>query len=399
MGDVAYADPPVSMVYTFLSAGFGDADMIVYESRQADAGQYTPVAIQALTVVQGCRAGGQRISVGVDTNRNSVLDSDEVQSRKDVCNGISAPSIVTNSVDPAEAEDHLFYSELLAVEEAHYKVAPNIQFFVPTELGSSEPLNASIGWAVLNPDDEVFDNGMMVNAIYWGSLDPQLAYRGLYAFRTGDGSAIAWQRLQIIDIVADNTEFLDFYAYKDGRQLAKETWYNDVPTVADFGPLDYWFFSPAFSDADMIVIDAIEVGSGETRSPLWFTGVTVMQGCRAGGERVSVGFDADGDGTLDEAEATSVMTMCNGVSAQVAAPVLSHPEGAYAHQVTVTISDATPNASIYYTLDGSAPYPSNGTRYTEPVRLTQSQTLHVRAFLEGHYDSLITSASYTIFYP
>jgi hypothetical protein len=43
------------------------------------------------------------------------------------------------------------------------------------------------------------------------------------------------------------------------------------------------------------------------------------------------------------------------ILAQTAAPVISPASGTYSAAQTITITDATPGATIYYTLDGSTP--------------------------------------------
>ena len=57
---------------------------------------------------------------------------------------------------------------------------------------------------------------------------------------------------------------------------------------------------------------------------------------------------------------------------------------------TVTLADATPGASIYYTTDGSDP--TGGSRvYIAPFRIAQPMTLKARAILPGFLDSAVAS--------
>src|SRR3989442_7989498 len=79
----------------------------------------------------------------------------------------------------------------------------------------------------------------------------------------------------------------------------------------------------------------------------------------------------------------------------VAPPTFAPPAGTYATAVTVTISDTTSGATIYYTTDGSTPSP-NSTRYTGPIVVTQTTTIKAMAVANGMADSDVASATYTI---
>jgi hypothetical protein len=81
---------------------------------------------------------------------------------------------------------------------------------------------------------------------------------------------------------------------------------------------------------------------------------------------------------------------------RAAAPTFNPPGGSYLLPQSVTISSATPGATIYYTTDGSTPTTSS-TRYTGPVlMLLGTRTLRAIAVLPGWQQSTVSSATYTV---
>jgi hypothetical protein len=78
-----------------------------------------------------------------------------------------------------------------------------------------------------------------------------------------------------------------------------------------------------------------------------------------------------------------------------ATPVLSLASGTYATAQSVTISDATPGASIYYTLDGSNPTTSS-TLYTGAITVSATETIKAAAFAPNDSQSSVALAPYAI---
>jgi len=76
-------------------------------------------------------------------------------------------------------------------------------------------------------------------------------------------------------------------------------------------------------------------------------------------------------------------------------PTFSPAGGIYSGAQTVTISDATSGANIYYTTDGSVPSASS-TLYTSPVTISKTATLSAIAIVSGNSNSGVASATYTI---
>ena len=81
---------------------------------------------------------------------------------------------------------------------------------------------------------------------------------------------------------------------------------------------------------------------------------------------------------------------------QVRTPVITPASGTrFSESLDITITCATPGATIRYTLDGTAPASAtSGMLYTSPFTITQACTVRARAFLSGKMDSEAASATY-----
>jgi hypothetical protein len=77
------------------------------------------------------------------------------------------------------------------------------------------------------------------------------------------------------------------------------------------------------------------------------------------------------------------------------APAIAPNGGSFATAQTVTLSTATPTASIFYTLDGTVPTPGS-TPYVGPILIGKSTTIRAIAVASGFIQSPESSASFTI---
>jgi hypothetical protein len=80
---------------------------------------------------------------------------------------------------------------------------------------------------------------------------------------------------------------------------------------------------------------------------------------------------------------------------QAATPTFSPAAGTYTSAQSVSVSDATSGATIYYTTNGSTPTTSS-TKYTSPVSVGSTETLQAIAAATGDANSAVASAAYTM---
>jgi hypothetical protein len=84
-----------------------------------------------------------------------------------------------------------------------------------------------------------------------------------------------------------------------------------------------------------------------------------------------------------------------GSGTTTATPAFSPGSGTYSPVQSVTISDATTGAAIYYTTNGSTPTTSS-TKYSGAITVSSSETLNAIALATGDAQSAVASAAYTI---
>jgi Chitobiase/beta-hexosaminidase C-terminal domain len=78
-----------------------------------------------------------------------------------------------------------------------------------------------------------------------------------------------------------------------------------------------------------------------------------------------------------------------------AAPTFSPASGTYTATQTVTLSDSTAGAAIYYTTDGTTPTAASA-KYSTALTVAATTTIKAIAVATGYTNSAVTSATYTI---
>jgi len=85
--------------------------------------------------------------------------------------------------------------------------------------------------------------------------------------------------------------------------------------------------------------------------------------------------------------------------ATTATPVFSPAAGAYTTAQSVTITDSTPEAAIFYTIDGVTTPTTSSTLYTGAISVTANETIQAIGVAANYINSPIVTAAYTISSP
>ncbi|MGO9775296.1 MAG: Ig-like domain repeat protein [Terracidiphilus sp.] len=80
----------------------------------------------------------------------------------------------------------------------------------------------------------------------------------------------------------------------------------------------------------------------------------------------------------------------------VAAPTFSPAPGTYLTVQSITLTDATPGTTIYYTTDGTMPTTSS-TRYTGVITISTMGTIQAIAVASGYAPSSVAAATYAVY--
>lgn len=110
-------------------------------------------------------------------------------------------------------------------------------------------------------------------------------------------------------------------------------------------------------------------------------------------------FDASGNlyGTTSQG-GTNLGGIAFEISLTLTSPSFSLPAGTYPSEQMVEITDGTPNATIYYTTDGTTPTTSS-TEYTGPITVPSTETIEAIAVASGYTNSVVAAATYIITSP
>ena len=87
------------------------------------------------------------------------------------------------------------------------------------------------------------------------------------------------------------------------------------------------------------------------------------------------------------------------IETAAATPTFSPAPGTYTSSQSVTISDSTAGAAIYYTTNGTTPSATNGTKYTGAIPISANTNFEAVAVAAGYANSAAAMANYVITLP
>lgn len=159
-------------------------------------------------------------------------------------------------------------------------------------------------------------------------------------------------------------------------------------------------FSPApgtYSTAQTVTISDATAGATifyTTDGTVPTTGSTAYSGPITVNSTETIEAIATASTLSNSAVATAAYT----IEPAAATPTFSPVSGTYTSVQTVTISDATSGAAIFYTTNGSTPTTAS-TQYTGPITVNSTETIEAIATASGFSNSAVGTAAYTINLP
>lgn len=188
------------------------------------------------------------------------------------------------------------------------------------------------------------------------------------------------------------TEFLQAIAVAPGKTASS---IMSAGYVIDLNAVATPSFSPAggtYTSAQTVTIDDTTTGANiyyttdgttpTTSSKLYTGAVTVSATETITAIAVASGYDNSGT-----ASAT--------YSIAAAPPTFSPAGGTYTSIQTVTLSDTTSGASIYYTTDGTTPTTAS-TKYSSPITVSTTEIVQAIAVASGYDNSTVAATGYAI---
>ena len=248
---------------------------------------------------------------------------------------------------------------------------------------------------VANPDNSEFFEYVK---------DGETAYKRPYSQPTTTSSASPYEySVSVSTYYAGDIKNLEAGDYRMAVTLNGERYLSDPFTV------DYTA-TPVPKELTSIEITTpptnVEYTEGESFDP---TGMVVTAKYSDNTSNPVTSYTCSPDGALSTSDSSITVSYTEGGVAKTAtqaitvkaaplgtvvAPSFAPSEKTFAYTVDVTLTTATEDADIYYTLDDSDPTVTS-TKYTSAITLTDTTTIKAIAVKTGMTDSTISTAIYT----
>lgn len=268
-----------------------------------------------------------------------------------------------------------------------------------------------------NYDDQLVGVATDANGTVYFSTE----YDAVYAFPNNKGAVntttlytVSTQGGKILTLDSKGNAYVATYSNSAGGDVAIQIAIDNitlpnaaVPGSSSVSNVTTILNDGACSTNPVVAFSATENGADSTEFSANTTGTCVSTPSGGASFATTVNFNPTIAGTHtgiltaeDTVNGGIGTATVSGVTSGSAAgtPTFSPAAGTYTSVQSVTISDATPGAVIYYTTDGSTPSPSS-TKYTGAISVAQSEAIKAIATASGLSNSAVATATYTLNLP
>lgn len=280
----------------------------------------------------------------------------------------------------------------------------------PTTLYSMTPSSPS------GNDDEIVGTAVDANGtVYYASL-----YDGIFAYANNNGTVntstkytVSTQGAKMLTLDSKGNAYVATYSSSAGGDVAMQVAINNItlPNAAVSGSSSATNVTTILNDdacgnTPTITFTATENGSTSTEFSANTSGACSSTQTGGSAFPTTVSFNptvagahtgiltaedsAGGIGTANVFAATA--------GSAASSPTFSPAPGTYTSAQSVTVSDTTPGATIYYTTDGTTPTTSS-TKYTGAITVSYTETINAIAVVSGLSNSTVASGVYTLNLP
>ena len=246
-------------------------------------------------------------------------------------------------------------------------------------------------------------------------------YDGIFAFGNNHGVVntsttymVSTQGAKILTLDSKGNAYVATYSNSAGADVGMQVAINNinlpnaaVPGSSSASNVTTILNDGACSTSPVLAFSATENGASSTEFSANTTGSCSSTPTGGAAFATNVSFTPTVAGThigiltaVDTVNGGLGTANVFGVTAGSAAatPTFSPAPGTFTSVQSVTISDATPGATIYFTTDGTTPTTSS-TKYTGSITVSSSQTIKAVAVVSGLSNSAVASGAYTLNLP